>query len=494
MFSRSRGGEPARAPVVGQVISGWRLVRPLGHHGARCEFVGVCEAPVPTRATASDHWREFGAVAEEPLLQRRIVIMPDLGDGALARECTLREQLAADFIERAEEVLSDGEWQLAVYALKPRWSYAELIAEGTQLDAGAAVSLLVPLAETLALAHESGIVHTALTLQCCRIDAHGRPSIEGWDAAIRVDELPAVRRDLLRTDDLRALGRLADAVLANVVDAPSEELARLISALTGSAPPRDAARRLIDELFNWRVPDIIPERTPASLAPTMRVADDQGTASDQLGVETLLGDDGDMSRPVPRGVPGGKLALLQARMIAFASEVNARTWALLAIAGALLAGTGLLLPALTSGSAAAEDTGATSQPTPIATLPERTDGAAPALEPQPTASEPTFTSSASATAIESADQLATARNECLVLADAACLDQVYASGAPGLDADLTAIGAGTAGDRVTTATSWILAADLGDIEILQGSGGIGSLSLERTADGWRIREVWVEHY
>ncbi|NLT25221.1 MAG: hypothetical protein GXX90_00980, partial [Microbacteriaceae bacterium] len=95
------------------------------------------------------------------------------------------------------------------------------------------------------------------------------------------------------------------------------------------------------------------------------------------------------------------------------------------------------------------------------------------------------------TALGAAPLLAAFRDDCLAAGDDACLRRLFAAEAPGLAADLDALAVGGAAERRIVADEWVLAADLGDIEIVQSVDGAGSVSVERTAEGWRLRDVWL---
>ncbi|NLT25040.1 MAG: hypothetical protein GXX90_00030, partial [Microbacteriaceae bacterium] len=268
MRPRQRAERPeSELPSIGAVLAGWRLVRRLpGGAAERADFVAVCEAGAPGPAAASRHWQGFGAAAPEPLVHRRLAVAVGAAADGLVRECEARERLVGDFVERPEELLDDGGVRLALFEVRPVRGYAAIVADGGSLPAGACVTLLVPVAETVALAHGRGLAHGDLGLGVCGVDGRGRPHVDGWSTAVELEAVSAMRADLARAADLRGLGRVADALLAQSSEPPAPQLAAIVAALLEGTAPRDAPGRLIDALFAWCPAEPVPGAVLGALA------------------------------------------------------------------------------------------------------------------------------------------------------------------------------------------------------------------------------------
>ena len=457
-----------------------------------------------------------------PLAHRRLVAAVGAAAEALVRDCAARDRIAGEFVECAEELLEVDGVRLALFALEPRRTLAALVADGQRLPAGACVTLLVPLAETIARAHAAGVAHGRLDLGACIVDARGRPQVEDWSGAVDLDGVSALRADLARAADLRSLGRIADALLAHAEPARSGDLAGLVDGLAEGAAPRDAANRLIDALFAWARPEPIPdealvgraqrtgastsspiERRDADDAPAARSIAEHGLLDEsrldepRLDKPSLLAEPGLLDAPaagstIPRLGRRARLAELRMRLVGWVGEVRPALWLAVAGAGAAIVLAGLIIPG--TGTRPADRGDEASAAVAVASPPQ------PALEPRPVDSGPGFGEAPDAEpaaeapevdGLAAAAELATLRDRCLLALDAECLRGLFAPGAPGLAADLESITAADAGERRLVAEEWLLAADLGDIEIVRAADDSGALSVERTAEGWRLREVWL---
>lgn len=130
-------------------------------------------------------------------------------------------------------------------------------AEGRDpLAPGEAVTLLAPVAETLAALAAAGRSHGAVAASTVVVDASGRPELGAWDAPFP---------DRRRPDDARAFATLAERVLAAVADPVPRSVRETLTAAAPRRPdPSDAharLRRCIEALYEWTPPEAV--RVPA---------------------------------------------------------------------------------------------------------------------------------------------------------------------------------------------------------------------------------------
>lgn len=246
-------------PRVGSTVAGWRLVRPLPHEiPGVLSFVAVAKHD-SGGGSGSTHWQGFSSEAPATLVHRRLDIAIDEGGSErLSRDARARHAHGGDFVRGYLEMLSDGQRRLTISQLVQETSFAQLVARQTPLAPGAIVTLLVPILESVDRAHRKGFTHGALTLSACRADDRGKPWLEAWSESVDLASLSGMRRDLALRDELRALGRVCDAVLARCIEdsvpAPAREI---VEALTQGAPVAEPIPRLVDALFAWATPSSV---------------------------------------------------------------------------------------------------------------------------------------------------------------------------------------------------------------------------------------------
>lgn len=282
-----------QAPTVGSILAGWRLVRQLPEElPGVASFVAVADAP-PPNTRGSEHWRTYPLEAEPPLMHRRMNVATDAASCArLTEDARARHRLDGEFVRPRLELLTDGEHRLTISELAQDVPLATLVAERVPLVAGATLTLLVPILETILRAHERELSHGSLSLRTCRVDETGRPWVENWSASVDLRELPTMRRDLLIQQDLRAAGRICDAVLALSDDPSSSQVRSLVDALSQTGAVPDGLTRLIDALFAWTnpAPVLLPQARGRAEHPALNLDGPFGRE------ETLLED----AAPAPR--------------------------------------------------------------------------------------------------------------------------------------------------------------------------------------------------
>lgn len=509
-------GSPS-TPRAGDTIAGWRLVRPLS--ADQHEFIGVAEFSHTVSERGSEHWQGF-ADSTKPLLQHRRIIVAVGPDecSALANECALRDDVGSEFVDLAEETLTEDDLRIAIFPIRRVRTWAEVVSSGPSLPASALVTALVPVIETIQLAHVNAIAHGAFSLHACQFNALGRPSVDDWGSAQRLTDLPTVKADIARGNDLRALGRVVDALLALSETPPSESLRELVAALCDGVTPSDAASRLIDTLFQWAEPGPLP----GSVLPTETVesprarrdgvtltglldSSSASTEEDAWETDTLLPhrDDANRHSRVGRSI-GHSVSVWReraARIVSWSGTVRPLVWGAVSLVGVLVVLSGALLMGTSANPASnLPESAATDEVSDTLEAAETTGYAQESSQSGEADAQPAESDAgtdgevpvaASPSSLESAPTLVAARNECLALLDTDCMIGLYSTDAPGLDAELERIAVGDVTDAfISEDQEWILAADLGDIELFSGSVS-GSLSLERTPDGWLLRETWL---
>lgn len=492
-ITRSRQGD---APQLGEVIAGWRLVRRLADDAAgRAQFAVVGERG-DAAAVASTHWGGFAAVdpATISYLERCAVVVPEADSAGLLAECAIRSRLEADFVPRAEEVPATEHWRIAIYPLHYLTSFAEYVAHGVELEAGSIVTMLVPIAETIAVAHRSGVAHGELSLRCCSIDEAGRPQLGDWHAATELAKLSNLRRDLQLGSDLRALGQIADALLAQCSSPATAALRQSIDQLRSGVADDQAAAALLDALFRWAPAAAVPPLTR-----TQPHSEPSALRTQLSGLQHAFEAGSDDDEPLLATAPRRRYAVLEPtieRCRRLAAPIRPAIWLGVAAIGAVTVAAGVVLQA----AGASADAEPADQRAQVVTEREASGQEMSADESSSSAVQATDSNAVAADDSTDAagdsgavvEELVQRRNACLEAGDAECLNTLYAASAPGLEIDVEAIGAGDSQARIITATQWHKSTDLGDVELYRSSDGRVAVAVMRDVErGWLLREVWL---
>ncbi|MEF3323817.1 hypothetical protein PV375_09070 [Gulosibacter sp. GYB002] len=492
-ITRSRQGD---APQLGEVIAGWRLVRRLADDAAgRAQFAVVGERG-DAAAVASTHWGGFAAVdpATISYLERCAVVVPEADSAGLLAECAIRSRLEADFVPRAEEVPATEHWRIAIYPLHYLTSFAEYVAHGVELEAGSIVTMLVPIAETIAVAHRSGVAHGELSLRCCSIDEAGRPQLGDWHAATELAKLSNLRRDLQLGSDLRALGQIADALLAQCSSPATAALRQSIDQLRSGVADDQAAAALLDALFRWAPAAAVPPLTS-----TQPHSEPSALRTQLSGLQHAFEAGSDDDEPLLATAPRRRYAVLEPtieRCRRLAAPIRPAIWLGVAAIGAVTVAAGVVLQA----AGASADAEPADQRAQVVTEREASGQEMSADESSSSAVQATDSNAVAADDSTDAagdsgavvEELVQRRNACLEAGDAECLNTLYAASAPGLEIDVEAIGAGDSQARIITATQWHKSTDLGDVELYRSSDGRVAVAVMRDVErGWLLREVWL---
>lgn len=220
----------------------------------------------------------------------------------IRRDAAVWCSLPGAFVVPIRDVVTAVEGDLVVVTeLMPGGGLDALLARRRGLTDGEMITLLVPLAETLAAAHARGLTHGRVSTGNVVFDGVGRPMFA--DAALLGSESSTVAADLA---DLASLGlsALADphtGAVASVLAVPCSSAAELASALRTAAPARPIVVR---DLPPVSVAATAPARSPLRRALRLVVA--AAVAALVIGIAWGRHDTASGARlvvPVPTATP-----------------------------------------------------------------------------------------------------------------------------------------------------------------------------------------------
>ncbi|MFD2673969.1 hypothetical protein [Gulosibacter bifidus] len=111
--------------------------------------------------------------------------------------------------------------------------------------------MIVPLLETIMLAHRVGVLPRRIQLRDCYLDAQGRPVFEWWRSAFVADDHSALRGDVLRQDHAKQVFAIIDALLHRVRGSVPQHIRDQLSPLASGRAGADEYLVLQDLLFAW---------------------------------------------------------------------------------------------------------------------------------------------------------------------------------------------------------------------------------------------------
>jgi hypothetical protein len=542
-------------------VPGYRLVRPV-FAAAGTQF-GVT-APEMTGMTAAAGagvahadpvdgipvgvapamWRGVRIADDRPVA---IKLFPADGRERAEREAVIGQTVDHAHVLSAIDIVTTPELVALVFPWADGGSLARLVHHRRRLPWPEALTVLIPLADALAAAHERGFVHGDVSADNVLFDADGRPLLADFGAAraarefgIPVHVTPAdVAPEIVRgapasaAGDLFSLGSVALRCLSGAAAWPADDLEDVIAqSAIGQWP--DIDDRLAPDAF-CRVIRRLLAPEPADRGSAGRLAVDLRAVGRPEPIGLVTSDDNGVLRgPAastvlrpdavrPPVVPGAPRHRSRGR----GSAGRPRSWRVAAVAlavGAVLAGAGVAGWSWSGhghGRPVVADAPSTARkPAPTVTK----AGAAPDSRSAATGAPGDSAQTPGAPANHVADWLSVitgldaARSAAFVSGDASALDAVYADGAAGRiedEARMTALTA--AGQRVTAAGHRIQSAALVDlapsgdatVEVVEtlpaypvyGRGGalVGyttpvaqatvRIHLQAGDDGYRIREI-----
>jgi hypothetical protein len=425
-------------------VAGYRVLRTAGHGDRAVLLVGFDEGEtVVLKVTGRD-------------------------DAAVPREVEALQRAAGDHVVGLRDVESDARQVVLVLDRSSQGTLAELLERRASLEPGEAVTMLAPLATTIARLHASGIAHGAVSPASVCFDDDGSPTLVGFGSAeLFAPGAPEVVLDGIGgvDADRRALGALVESVLARVGG-----VARRQVDVSDAAPAALAAA-----LFEWATP--APIRFEADTGDAVVV---RPTA---VAIETELDES------TSPGLPHWLTAVVPETVLERIEEPVAKISAIwngwstrrrrLVLGGAAGALATLVLVAALPAPAPSAATGSTS-PVP-ATTASGQPVAGPELPDDP---------------VSAADLLLETRAECFRQLSLLCLDAVVQPNSAAAAHDLALMRDLHAGGEYSGAEVLpgepVLVERLGDSALLDLPPGSSpaSVLILRTTEGWRLRQYF----
>jgi hypothetical protein len=466
-----RPGIPAPA-----TIGGYRIVRTLGAGPRATVRLGHAEGHPPAAV------KTFAAAVPADDIER---------------EAEALMRAAGDHVVRLDDLALDEHGRPAFLLERVAGpSLGALLDRRGAIRPGEAVTILAPLAATIARMHAGGVVHGALEPACVLFSDAGSPTVVGFGDARLLDLAATGRarvaeRTQLLARDREALRRLVLTVLERTALATAGEVAAR-RALTELPEGVDYAERLADAVFELAEPEpvdldpaAVAGSVPARLtgapvgAPTRVPAGSRGSgAAPRLLVDGLQ---------VPewlRTALGGRAATAPARLRAAAASVRRPFWIAGGAAAVALTAALVLVPA--------DGPPGDGPASGIATEPAAADPAQPAPEERRAAQPAVLDGDDPAAATR---ELLDARAECFRDLSVLCLDAVDQADSSASAADTASIlaaqeGGGIAADGVVidgTAETVERMGDTALVRITAPDAEPASVLVIRTEAGWRIR-------
>lgn len=388
------------------------------------------------------------------------------GDARVRTEIEALSRAAGDHVVVLEDLASDESRTVLVLERLPNGSLAELLERRADLDAGEAVTILVPLALTVDRLHDAGVAHGSLSLAAVCFRADGAPTLVGFGSAqLFAPGSPEVVRETVPgvIADRAALLDIAGVVLGRV-RGPRAEPARRLAATRSDVHPAAFAESLFALAPAEPVRFDEPPREPAVVRVGEPRDEEFGVAAPGVvpaWLENLLPD-------WVRAHVAGVATRLLSKWGGW--EPRRRRVALAGVAAAIT----LVLALAVVPAAPPVPQADPSEPHPV-TL----------AAPEPTLPDDP---------VEAAVLLLSHRESCVRDLSVLCLDAVLQPGSAALADDTALIRAVQAGAEYPQAHvidgAPVLVERLGDSALLDLPEGSepASLLLMRTAEGWRIRD------
>lgn len=449
-------------------VGGYRLVRKLGA-GPRAEvFLGhASSAPADETDARSAAIKLYRAETDPASIATEIEA---LSRGTVAHRLQLRDLATAP----------DGKPALILERL-PRGSLGKFLHDREVLRLGECVTILAPVALTVAQLHEAGVVHGGIRLDTIGFRESGAPALLGFGRAEVLDDPPSIA--VLEANSGVAADRLAlvaitRATLERTLNTPHE----LLEWLAGAAGLESFPTLLADRLFDLeagepvRFDRIVPRTTPG--LPTRVVAPQLALAPSPEHIPrrpALLAGfhlPEWMSDALVARVDSHPVSELRARVVANLRQVRKPLWI---VAGGIAAALIVAVAIVPSGGG---DSAGAAAPSPTPTIVPLNLGAVGGDDP-----------------LAALEELLAARNRCIADLSVLCLDAVDERGSAALADDQALIRSLQDGAEAPTvaitASSPALVERLGNSAILS-LGDVpetqpASLLLMKGEAGWRIR-------
>lgn len=429
-------------PVLLDTLGGYRLLRTIGV-GSRAEV--LLAHPV-------------GAAPEGPPVVIK-VYGGAVSDESIIAEIEALGRAQGEHVVRLVDVTSTGEGAPAVILERhASGSLARLLSERASLDAGEVVTILAPLATTLARLHDAGVAHGAVGPPAVLFDPTGTPTLACFGRATLI--APGLPVALLEAeqavlDDVLAYAALAADLLDSAGAAALAHRAR-----TEAAPGRwllDFADALFD----------IADPLPVDLRPRPELP--------LLPARVIAARPVVVDQSVPASAPAPAWRQQVRRARESLGRVRRPVWV---VAGASLAALVIALVAVPQSTAPAAEAPSAQGSSAVPTAPVVQQGPVTGDDP-----------------VAAALVLMTAREQCIRDLDAACFDDLDQAGSAAREEDRELVGAILAGERagvvpVLDPKVVVLIQRLGDSALvsLGPDSEPASVLLVKGEAGWRIRD------
>ncbi len=322
----------------GVIIGGHRLLRRLG------------------AGPTAEVWLGAPAAAEDGERVALKLIRAGSGADRAAREAEALWRARGPHVVRLRDVVAIGSGTPFLILDAVPHDLPAVLARG--LDPGAAVTVLVPIAQALARLHELGVTHGGVRLAAVGLDRRGAPVLLGFGAA-EIGPVTAAGR----AADCAAFAALALVVLASIPERDRDASWHRLAAWLGASRPGGSSwfPSFLDRCYD------LAEPQPVAIA-----------ASEPLGAVMLAAAGREGAAPADPGEPApprlltvglGRAALTRAaRAWTGIRRVRARFWIPAAVAAAaLLAVIALPVAPGTGAVAATSEVAAVERsPTPVA--------------------------------------------------------------------------------------------------------------------------------
>ncbi len=208
-------------------LGGYRLVRKLGQ-GPRAELFLA-------------HPEGDASLARPTALK---VYRPGVSDRSVIAEAEALTRAAGDHVVALRD-LAMGPTGVPALILErlPGGTLGRLLRDRATLGVGEAITILAPIALTLARLHDSGVIHGGLRLEAISFDFAGTPVLACFGRSRTIEpNLPPVRLEVEQgvSEDLRAFERIASTVLERLPEPTA------LPALTASGWLSEVATRLFE--------------------------------------------------------------------------------------------------------------------------------------------------------------------------------------------------------------------------------------------------------
>lgn len=406
------------------------------------------------------------------------VLTPPVAPGQPTAEVEALHRARGEHVVEVLDVSSDGDEVVLVFPRLARGSLADVLMARREVDAGEAVTALVPVARTLARMHAAGVAHGDLRAGAILFRADGAPVLTGFGSAVLFEPgLPEVRRERIEAvvSDRVALAAMARDLLARVTG-PRADAAHALARRLDPPALEDLETWLVGELFELA----------AARPVVLDVQDDDVRGSGRI---VAVGEPPVAEPEATQGVGRVRALALQALEsgpVELVTRETRRRWRELSpFRRRLVAGGGAgALALLVLICVLPDGDGLPGEPLPGTAVPPQPPAAAPLLPAPP---------AAGGDPLAALDDLLARRAECIRRLSVLCLDDVDQSGSSAAVQDrawIDAVVAAADPPPLISAGGARIAERLGDsvLIVLAPDSDPASILLMRTEAGWRIRD------